>query len=488
MSVGRRLTTGALWASLETWGQQLVQLIVWAVLARLVGPEAYGLFGLAIVLVAAAQVLVLDAGWVEALMQRTEVGDTHLSTVFWSLLALGLTLAGLVWLTAPLLATILGQPAIEPLVPWLGLVLPFTALNLVPHAILYRALRFAPLTARTLAGTLVSSAVALALAVAGYGAWSLVGLQLAVPLTEAIVLWYAAAWRPRTVWSRRHLAEIVGFVRWSLPDRAIEAVDNLLPRALLGATLGTHALGLYMLAWKVIELLTLLLTGPAVRVTIAAVARMGGDVSPARLVAPALRGTALVACPAFLGLAAIAPDLVVVAFGDAWLPSATVLQVLALMGLALPISRVAGAVLYGLGRVAWQLALSAGGLLVLLLLVSTLLPFGVVAVAAAYPIRALLMLPLVVALVERGSGIALAPLLPSLLRIAIGAALMAALVVAARHHAWPWLEPLPAALAGMALGAVVYAVSTLVLAREVTRDLLEVARARGRVDDGTLPG
>jgi PST family polysaccharide transporter len=398
------------------------------------------------------------------------------------------TLAAVVWLTAPLIARVLGQPAIEPLIPWLGLVLPLTALNLVPHAILYRAMRFAPLTARTLAGTLVSSAVAVTLAVAGYGAWSLVGLQLAVPLTEALVLWYAASWRPRAIWSWRHLADVVGFVRWSLPDRAIEAVDNLLPRALVGAALGPQALGLYMLAWKVVELLTLLLTGPAVRVTIAAMARMGSDLPAARLVEPALRGTALVAYPAFLGLAATAPDIVVVAFGDAWLPSAAVLQVLALLGIALPISRVGGAVLYGMGRVAWQAALSAGGLLLLLILVPILLPFGVVAVAAAYPIRSLMMLPAVLALVERGGGLALAPMLPSLLRVLIGAAVMAALVAAARQLAWPQLEPLQAALAGIATGAVTYVVLTLVLARQLLRDLLGFAGAGRGVTAGTTQG
>lgn len=472
-----RLTAGAIWASLETWGQQLVQLVVWAVLARLLGPETYGLFGLAIVLVAASQVLILDAGWVEALVQRGEVDDTHLSTLFWSLLVLGSALAGFAWLTAPGVAALLGQPSIAPLIPWLGLVLPLTALNLVPHAILYRAMRFAPITARTLAGTLVSSAVALGLAAAGQGAWSLVGLQLAVPLTEGIVLWLAAGWRPRPVWSRRHLAEIVGYVRWSLPDRAVEAIDNLLPRALVGAALGPHALGLYMLAWKIIELLSLLLTGPVVRVTIAAVARLGTDLPPARLIAPALRSTALVAYPAFLGLAATAPDLVVVAFGGAWSSSAAVLQVLALTGIALPIARVGGAALYGMGRVAWQLLLSAGALALLLLLVPALLPFGLVAVAAAYPIRAVIMLPAVIAVLRRGGGLDLVPILPSLLRLLAVATIMAGLVALAAAFARPMLAPVPALATMVAVGGIVHLVLVLLVARDAARDVLGLVRA-----------
>src|SRR3954471_1825704 len=59
----RRSTAGALWAFVETWGQQAIQLALFAILARLLGPEAYGVAAIAIMILIADDGLVLNAGW-----------------------------------------------------------------------------------------------------------------------------------------------------------------------------------------------------------------------------------------------------------------------------------------------------------------------------------------------------------------------------------------------------------------------------------------
>jgi polysaccharide transporter, PST family len=57
-----RAAKGALWASIETWSAQVVQLLIVLVLARLVGPEAYGLMAIALVIVRLSQLLIANAG------------------------------------------------------------------------------------------------------------------------------------------------------------------------------------------------------------------------------------------------------------------------------------------------------------------------------------------------------------------------------------------------------------------------------------------
>ena len=59
----RRTTLSALWISVETWGQQLLQFLLFAILARLLGPEAYGLLSMALVVILAGDVLITNGGW-----------------------------------------------------------------------------------------------------------------------------------------------------------------------------------------------------------------------------------------------------------------------------------------------------------------------------------------------------------------------------------------------------------------------------------------
>jgi O-antigen/teichoic acid export membrane protein len=81
-ALGARAAKGALWASIENWFAQLAQLLVVFVLARLVGPEAYGLMAIAVVLVQLSQLLISNAGWSEALIQRQRLETELCDAVF----------------------------------------------------------------------------------------------------------------------------------------------------------------------------------------------------------------------------------------------------------------------------------------------------------------------------------------------------------------------------------------------------------------------
>jgi O-antigen/teichoic acid export membrane protein len=82
-----RAAKGALWASVESWSAQFVQLLIVLVLARLVGPEAYGLMAIALVVVQLSQLLIANAGWSEALIQHQRLEPALCGTVFWMLVA-----------------------------------------------------------------------------------------------------------------------------------------------------------------------------------------------------------------------------------------------------------------------------------------------------------------------------------------------------------------------------------------------------------------
>jgi O-antigen/teichoic acid export membrane protein len=476
----RRAVTGALWSSLETSLQQLLQFGIFLVLSRLLGPEAYGVLALALMVNVVADVLIVTGGWTDTIIQRRDLAPEHLSSIFWLLLALALGLAGLAALAAAPAAALFDVPALAGLMPILALQLPLGALSVVPVALLRRELRFAPLALRGLLALTLAGIAAIALALAGAGVWSLVALHLLQPALGAAVLWGAVGWRPSWQLSPRHLREVLPFVTGVMGERAVQIADGLLPRLVIGLRLGPLALGHYTMAYKVMELLIQLVTRPVGRVMLPSAARLADDPERLRrLVAAAVELLALLVFPAAAGIAIVAPLLVPLVFGPAWVGSVPALQALMVTAAIAPFSAVTAALMYSAGRTHQQFALAAIATLVLILLLAMLGVGDVAAVTLAMALRSLLMLPLRLWLLQRTIAVDLSRVLPGALPPLVATGCMAAGLLALRL-AVPEGTPPSVALATTVLaGAALYAALVLLLAPQALRrgrELLRVAR------------
>ena len=133
-----RVARGAAWATVEVWGVELLHLLFFTVLARLIGPEGYGLVALAMAFVMVPQNLLVHGGWIEALVQRPTLVREHVDSTFWLLAGLGLAsmlglllLAGAAeaWLSTPALGSLLSALSVCPFL---------TSLMVVPAGLLQR--------------------------------------------------------------------------------------------------------------------------------------------------------------------------------------------------------------------------------------------------------------------------------------------------------------------------------------------------------------
>jgi len=297
-------------------------------------------------------------------VQRPTLEPRHISTAFVASTTLGLLVAAVVWLSAPLIADFYRMPQLTEIVRALAILFPVAGITTVAENLIQRDFRF-----RLLANTDVVTyaigygLVAIVLGILGWGVWALVVGQLMQSLLRATILLWAAPPKLRTwpTWDAfRELAHygagqtMAGFA-WLLANQA----DYLV----VGRWLGAVALGLYSRAYQLMAVPTMLLGDVLDKVLFPTMARVQHDVQ--RLASVYLQGlalVALVALPAGVVAAVLAPELVEVASGRGWEGAIMPFQVLAMAMMVRTSHRLSDSLARATGRVyrrAWRDALYA---------------------------------------------------------------------------------------------------------------------------------
>ncbi|HEY2824788.1 MAG TPA: oligosaccharide flippase family protein, partial [Gemmatimonadales bacterium] len=233
-------TRGVVWASVRTWGVQLGSLVLFLVLARILGPKDFGLVALATVYLDLADRLI-DQGFANAIVQREALDDEHLDSAFWISMASATVAVLATVFLAPLAAEVTGQPGLTPILRVLSITMFFTAMLSVQDGILRRRMAFRSLAMRGLASVTVGGLVGIGMALSGYGVWSLVGQQLAWEFTAIVVLWKATGWRPGFRVSRVRLKELWKVGAPITGSRLLEVAQRRASDFIIGSALGPTA-------------------------------------------------------------------------------------------------------------------------------------------------------------------------------------------------------------------------------------------------------
>lgn len=479
MTIGRKIANGTLWTAIETWGHQGMVFLVFVVLARLLGPSSVGLAALAMSAPVIFAVPVIK-GIPDAIIQRQQIDDLHLDSAFWLLVGVGFLLSGLVWLSSDLIAAIFEEPRLAELIRLACVFIILQAIAAVPMAILKREMNFRLVALRALIGTLSGGIVGIALALNGYGVWSLVWMQITKAGVEACVLLLAGNWRPGLRFSYAKCQEMYGFGMPIIGFSLWQFVNDELPKITLGAFLGPAAVGIYTVARRPLELLSNTLLGPVTGMAMPAVSRLQDDKDKInQFFDGALRVSMLVGFPAFIGFAAIAPDIIPLVFGEEWATSVVAVQILLVLGLVRCIDSICAGAILALGHSRLILALNVSYTVIVLAVVFVAAHVSVEATSVALVVcNAIVATPLLY-YARKWANIDVFKPLRILPRLALATLLMFVAVTAWRHLVSASGEPVIVASA-IAVGALVYGAAVIVLLRP---DLLAarnmILKARG---------
>jgi O-antigen/teichoic acid export membrane protein len=372
------------WVALSQGARVASQLVSMTVLARLLPPSAYGLMALAAIVTNLAY-LFRDMGTGAALIQAAAVSPKMASTVHWTNLALGLLIGLAIAAAAPLTAQVFREPQLGAVLLLLAVVFPVTAAGVVHQALLERESKFSVVAGAEVAASLAGLAAALLLAWRGAGVFSLVGQVLVSTAVSTTIIVLRSSFRPGRHWDLGEFKSIAHFSGNLSLFNVVLYVSRNADSMVVGRMLGTAALGLYSMAYRLMLFPLQNMTFVVARVLFPLMSRK--HESTAEVAALYLRSLGFIAflsAPLMAGLFALREPFVHVMLGERWQASVALLGWLAPVGFIQSLVSSTGTVLMARGSTALMLRLGLVGAALQVGAVALGARWGVEGVAAAY--------------------------------------------------------------------------------------------------------
>jgi len=244
------MAAGLGWVTASSYINRIVGFFTTLILARLLAPKDFGLITVASMMIEVLKIF-RDMGFAQAIIHRqTEVEEAS-DTAFWMVVSLNVGLLLLALASAPLVARFFEDPSMTPILIVMAANLVPIGIRSIPEALIRKATRFDRLILPEVIPSLLSAAVGIVLALAGYGVWSLVFRTLLYSVLGAVMIWWFTDFRPRWRFNKRIAGELYHYGKFIVGGMLLTIALYNVDRLYIAKFDGIASLGIYTMAWAV---------------------------------------------------------------------------------------------------------------------------------------------------------------------------------------------------------------------------------------------
>jgi O-antigen/teichoic acid export membrane protein len=479
----RQLVAGIGWVTIGRILRETIQIVVGILLARLLTPADFGLMAMALVFARFAWIF-SELGLAGAIVQRKVITEAHLSSIFWINLAFGILVSLLFIAASPIIANFYNEPDLVPIIIIVSSTIAIGALNDVQQALMRRHMSFQRYAIADVSSIVVAGGVAIGMALAGFGVWSLAMQSVLVMTINVVVMWFLSDWRPHLLFDIEAVRDIM---RFSLNLQGAQVTEYLVQNGdnlLLGRFVGTYAVGIFQIASRYMLAATSLIVPIFGTVMVSGFSRVQDDHQRLRLIY--IRTTQVIlflTMPLSVGLIVVADSFVLALLGAKWIDVIPLLRIMGFAAIWLPLIRSRRWLLISLGRTEllfrWQVI--EGVMAVFSLLIGV--QFGIQGVALAFVVRTWLLLYPLVAIPGALIGLSFGAFMHKMLPILLVSAAMALSVWLATMMLFASFTPLYRLVVQAVFGGLVYVGLAFALRLEVMQELIRIL---GEVRSGVV--
>ncbi|MDY3317570.1 lipopolysaccharide biosynthesis protein [Riemerella anatipestifer] len=267
---------GVIWTLLDVIFNKLFFFVVTILIARVVGPNVYGLMGMIAIFITLGS-SIIDSGMSVSLIRTPEIDDIDKSTVFIVNIVMSICIYTLLYFVAPVISNFYKQPILITVLRVYGLIFIISAFRAVQVALNFRELNFRKNMLPMIPGVVISGLLGLFWAHNGYGIWSLVYMFLIQQTISTILLWISSDWKVSLNFSYRIFLKHFSFGYKLTVSGILNTTCNNVNNVLIGKFYPLVISGYYERAYSLNQYPSTVLTAVISRVSMPVLSKIQED-------------------------------------------------------------------------------------------------------------------------------------------------------------------------------------------------------------------
>jgi len=355
-----------------------------SVLARLLMPVDFGLLGMVFALTAIADRF-KDFGLSTATIQKKEISHSEVTNLFWINAAVGFTISLFISLLSGTIANFYHEQRVTYIAIVISTTFVFSGLTIQYQALLRRRMQFGAIAVINTGSHVLSSILAIVLALRGHAYWSLVWKEVSRHILVAIGTWALCPWIPGLPDRKTNVARLILFGRDITVFNLITFFTKSVDQILLGKFSGANALGIYRQAFQLIMVPAAHLTYPIHAVSESAFSVLQNDaLKYRRAFQKTVTALSMATMPLAVFVFLYPKQIILLLLGARWSSAENILQILALAAFVRPAISTMGFVMITCGKTARYAVLGLIDSIVLLAAVGLGINWGPTGVASGH--------------------------------------------------------------------------------------------------------
>ncbi len=330
-----KTVSGMIWSALQRFGTMGISFVSNIVLARLLTPDDYGCIGMLAIFITISNTFV-DGGFGSALIQKKEPTQVDYSTIFWWNLFLSIILYGVLFISAPAVSRFYDIPLLESVLQVQGVVLIINALNIVQTNQLRKSINFKRLATIHIVSHIVAATLAIVLAYMGWGVWALVAQQIVASSITSAMLWGINRWMPSICFSVESFKQLFSFGGFILASNLINNFCNNVQGLLIGKFFNPAIMGYYSQAYKLENIASHSISSVVDQVSYPILSSLQSNNDALKNAMKKITlSLSYITFPMMMILILDASPIIMLLYGEQWLPCIPYFQILCVGGIAM---------------------------------------------------------------------------------------------------------------------------------------------------------
>ena len=328
--IEKKFKSGLIWSVVGQFGYLIVTFLTNIILARLLSPKEFGIIAIATFFIVLSKVL-SESGLSGALIRKNDATEVDNSTIFIFNLVVSVILYVVLFIFSPQIEHYYDIVNLALYLKILGIVLIINSFQIIQNVRLVKKLQYKKISTYSLIAVIISSVLAIIIAVLGYGVWALILLQVFNALFLTLIYWFKEQGLTVYKFSKASFKELYGFGLYTTLSSLLNTGFDNVYQLILGKYFSLGQTGYYFQAKKLSEIPVGIIKSTTLGVVFSALSNLQDDKEKFDyMYNNIIRVFTIIVGAICINIFLFSKEILFVLYGEKWLGADFYLKILAL--------------------------------------------------------------------------------------------------------------------------------------------------------------